>query len=227
MKSFSTLRYGVFTLALVVALAGCKKNAEAPGLSAKIQNIVPTAVLTDLKDKGLVVNEGNTPPHVEGIFRVSPMKLLAPYGQDDGYKKDRVIGDYHFRFSGQNGDDVKLDYKQTSASLVEASGVTSFLAGSGTRFTLFGELTGSYSGIANKKLAVISGEVTPTGIKDFQYAFVITDKTGDSGNSILIPVGKARVWIDGNAVASKVSAFRMATEEIRPSPSHTADSVPE
>lgn len=138
MKPFSLLRSGAFVTALLLALAGCKKSEEAPGLSAKIQNIVPEAVLADLKTKGVVVNEGNQPPNVEGIFRVNPMQLLAPYGPEDGWSKDKIIGDYNFRFSAQTGDEVKLDYKQTLSSTLEGSGVASFLAGSGNKFTLFG-----------------------------------------------------------------------------------------
>jgi hypothetical protein len=212
------------TLSLAL-LTGCKKNEEAPGLSAKIQSIVPDAVLTDLKTKGLVINEGATPPNVEGVFKASPYKLLAPYGPEDNYKKDRVINDYSFKFSGQNADDVKLDFKQTGASTLEGSGITSFLAGSGNKFTLFGEITGKSLGVGYKQLAVLSGEITPTGIKDFQYAFVFTSKDGDTSNSILIPVGKSRVWIDGDGLADKAGTFRLAAEAETGTPGRSAGSA--
>lgn len=227
MKTIFPLRPLLGVALSLALLTGCKKKDEVPGLSAKIQNIVPEAVLSDLKDKGIVVNEGNTPPNVEGVFKASPFILLAPYGTEDGYKKDRVISDYSFKFSGQNGDDVKLDFKQTGASSLEGSGITSFLAGSGNKFTLFGEITGTSLGVAYKQLAVLSGEVTPTGIKDFQYAFVFTSKDGDTSNSILIPVGKSRVWIDGDGLADKTGTFRMAAEAEAGTPGRSAGAAQE
>lgn len=208
----------VFIFGIVLSgLTGCKKNAVDPtkGLSAKIQSIVPQATLDDMKAKGFVINEGSQPPNVEGIFEASPYKLLAPYGPEDGWKKDRVISDYRFRFSSQNGDDIKLDLKALSASDA-SSGVSSFLAGNGNKFTLFGEQSGTASGIPYKSLTVISGEITSTGIRDFQYAFVFTSKNGDASNSQLIPVGKSRVWIDGDALAGKVGSFRLGAPETAP-----------
>jgi hypothetical protein len=204
------------TFALAAALLGgvvsCKKDEAAPGLSAKIQQIVPPAALDDMKAKGMVINEGNSPPNIEGIFEAAPFTLLAPYGTEDSYAKGRVITNYRYRFSGQNADNVKVDEKQIGGNS-SATGLASFLAGSGNKFSLFGQLIGTSAGIPYKQLTVISGEITPTGIKDLQYAFLFTEKTGDASNSSLIPVNKSRVWIDGNQMADKVSVFRKAADD--------------
>ncbi|AQG80388.1 hypothetical protein [Spirosoma montaniterrae] len=194
-------------LLMLAALSSCKKD-EVPGLSAKIQKIVPQAALDDMKSKGLLINEGNTPPSIEGIFEADPYTLLSPYGPEDGWSKGKVIEKYRYRFSGQQGDEVKLEEKQINGNNT-GSGIASFLAGSGNKFTLFGEVVGSSSGIATKTLTVISGEITSTGIKDFQYAFVLTNKTGDDDDDVLMPVNKSRVWIDGNQIATKVGSFRI------------------
>lgn len=225
MKPFAPLRFGVFALALVLALTGCKKSEEAPGLSAKIQNIVPEAALNDMKAKGLTINEGNTPPNIEGIFETNPYILLAPYGPEDGYVKGRVIPNNRFRFSNQNADEVQLELKQLGSSTNTGSGTASFLAGTGNKFTLFGQIVGNSNNIPTKTLTVISGEITPTGIKDFQYALLLTEKTGDTNNANLIPVNKSRVWIDGDGLASKVGTFRLSAEGMIPADGPRADSA--
>ncbi|AQG78890.1 hypothetical protein [Spirosoma montaniterrae] len=213
MKTYARFLFAAFTAAaLLGGVTSCKKDEAAPGLSAKIQNIVPQAALDDMKAKGLVINEGNTPPNIEGVFEVSPFTLLAPYSSEDTYSKGRVVSNYRYRFTAQNGDEVKMEEKQVGGSNT-GTGTASFLSGSGNKFTLFGQVVGTSSGIANKYLTVITGEMTATGIKDFQYATLITEKTGDVDNLRLIPVNKSRVWIDGNQLASKTNAFRLAAPD--------------
>jgi hypothetical protein len=182
----------------------------AKGLSDKIQSIVPKAVLDDMRTKGLVINEGSQPPQLDGIFIASPYTLLSPYGSEDSWQPGRVIDDYKFKFYDQAGDDVKLDIKQSNET---ATGLGSFVSGFGNKFTIFAQTKGVQSGIENTQLSVVSGELSATGIINFQYAFTITAKNGDTRNETLIPVGKARVWEDGNQVANKTTMFRMAAPD--------------
>ena len=199
---------------LTLLVVGCKKKEVATdpskGLSTKIQGIVPQAVLDDMKAKGLAINEGSQPPALAGIFIASPYTLLSPYGPEDGWGTGKVISDYKFRFYDQVGDEVKLDFKQSSET---AAGLGSFVSGFGNKFTIFAQTKGTQSGIENTQLSVISGELSDSGIIDFQYAFTFTAKTGDASNSILIPVGKARIWEDGDKLASKTTTFRMAAPD--------------
>ena len=192
----------------------CTPKEAAPdfskGLSAKIQRILPEAVLDDMKAKGLVINEGSQPPQLAGIFIASPYTLLSPYGPEDGWEKGRVINDYKFKFYDQVGDEVKLDVKQSNET---ATGLGSFVSGFGNKFTIFAQTRGIQSDIENTQLSVISGELSPDGIINFQYAFTFTAKTGDADNSVLIPVGKARVWEDGDQLANKISTFRVAASD--------------
>jgi hypothetical protein len=205
-------RIVAITLLATVLLASCKKSSVDPskGLSAKIQSIVPQAILDDMKAKGLVVNEGSQPPQLSGIYIASPYTLLSPYSAQDGWQKGKVISDYKFRFYDQVGDEVKLDFKQSSET---ATGLGSFVSGFGNKFTIFAQTKGVQSGVQNTQLSVISGEIGSDGIINFQYAFTFTEKTGDASNSILIPVGKSRIWEDGNQLASKTNSFRMAAPD--------------
>ena len=56
----------------------------------------------------------------------------------------------------------------------------------------------------------MSGEITATGIKNLQYAFIVKEKTGDTDNSVLIAVGKGRIWRDQDALSTPTSGFRIA-----------------
>ena len=214
LRPFYVLRLTAIACLLTIFTLGCQKKEvdtdPSKGLSAKIQSIVPTAILDDMRAKGLVINEGSQPPQLGGIFLANPYTLLSPYGPEDGWQKGRVISDYKFRFYDQTGDEVKLDFRQSSEM---ATGLGSFVSGFGNKFTIFAQTKGTQSGIENTQLSVISGELTADGIADFQYAFTFTAKTGDTSNSILIPVGKARVWEDGNRLASKTTVFRLAAPD--------------
>ena len=211
--SLNAVRLSVWLLAigflLVLFTAGCQKKEVDPskGLSDKIQGIVPQAVLDDMKAKGLAINEGSQPPQLAGIFIANPYTLLSPYGPEDSWQTGRVISDYKFRFYDQADDEVKLDFKQSRET---ATGLGSFVSGFGNKFTIFAQTKGVQDDIENTQLSVISGELSDDGIVNFQYAFTFTAKTGDDDNSTLIPVGKARIWEDGDKLASKTTTFRVA-----------------
>lgn len=204
-KSLLSLVAGV----LVLVFNGCKKEEDNSPLSAKIEDIVSESLLNDLRARGLVINEGTTPPAVEGIYQVTPYRLLSPFGPKDSYAKGRIIDDYKYRFYDQLNDDVKLDFKSTGSD--RATGVASFLAGNGSKFSLFGEQTGTYSGVSYKIVSVISGEVTATGIGGFQIAVVVTEKGPDPGN-VMLAVGQGRIWEDGNGLADKITSYRLSAD---------------
>lgn len=197
-------------LAGLVIFSSCSdsNNSATPKYSTKIQKIVPDSIIKALEANGMNLNPGTNPPSIAGIYVASPYTLLSPYGPEDGYKKGRVIPDYRYKFYEQKGDEVKVDYKNVGTD--SGSGIGAFLSGSGKKFSLFAELSGTAAGIPYKHLTVISGEMAGNGIKNFQYAFVLKEKTGDASNSILMPTGKSRIWIDGDSLASKVETFRQA-----------------
>lgn len=214
----STLILGL----LIFAIACSKKEAVDPtkGFSEQIQKIVPQPILDSLQKKGLVINQGTVPPSLEGFFLCSPDVLVSPYGADDSYKVGKVIADYKYNIYGQSADKltIKLDYKGIGISDV-GTGKGSFVSGNGNFFTIFSETSGTNGSlITYKTVDVYSGEITSTGIKNFQYGFVITEKTGDPNNTVLIAVGKGRVYKDGDGLAEKVSSYRKVAIENKVSP---------
>ena len=205
MKNLMTYGIAMLLFVTICTLESCKK--EKFKLSDKIQNIISEKTLEELVSKGLIVNDGTSPPDVGGIYFVSPYELVSPYGTDDPWTKGKIINDYKYKIYDQNNDDIKVDFKNSANSDV-ASAVGSFVSGSGKKFTIFSEQNGTSGGATYKNVSIISGEITDDGIKDFQYAFVITDKN-DSLNQIM-EIGQSRIWKDGNNMSETISTYRMS-----------------
>ena len=57
----------------VTMFSGCKKDADPSpvdedGLTEEIHNIIPDEYIETLKELGLKINGGNTPPMIEGKY---------------------------------------------------------------------------------------------------------------------------------------------------------------
>ncbi|GAB3566967.1 hypothetical protein GCM10027578_16870 [Spirosoma luteolum] len=157
----------------------------------------------------MTINEGKLPPTLRGAFLVSPYELLSPTGPDDNYQKGAVIAAYKYQFYGQtDAGDIQFDFTNNGSDTGKGQGA--FIAGNGSLFTIFAEASAVSSGIANKTVVVISGEQTTTGIRNFQYAFVVKEKTGDPNDNVLIGVDQGRIWIDGDKNSGPTTGFRLA-----------------
>lgn len=203
MKSIiKTVSYSAVLAISILFIYSCGKD-EAPkveeDLSSKIYAIIPDSLVKSLEAKGMTINKGNTPPNVEGIFFTSPHKLISNYGPDDSYSNGRIVTDYWYKIFDQVNDEAKLSY--TNKLNDKADGLGTFISGSGNKFTLFSQSTGVNKQIPYKTVSVISGEKTEKGIKNFQYGFVMTYKEGDKNNTILMPVGKSRLYIDDDLMS--------------------------
>ncbi|HTN47692.1 MAG TPA: hypothetical protein VL098_15185 [Flavipsychrobacter sp.] len=187
----------------------CKKEDKKTdnGFSEEINSIISQQLMDSLRKKGMVIYNGKTPPIVNGVYLVNPYTLVSPYGPSDGWDVGHVISDYKYKMYDQTAGDVKIDYKQIGGS-DEGNGVGSFISGTGNKFSIFSELAGTSGSVSYTHVAVISGEITADGIKDFQYGFILTKKTGDDNNTVLIPVGSSRIWDDGDNLADKAAEFK-------------------
>lgn len=203
----------IFTLSVTVLLSSCSKKDPEPEFSEAIQNIIPEGVIEDLRSKGMQLNSGKTPPNIEGIFVVNPLTLLTPYGPEDTWKTGQVISDLTYRFYNQTTDHKIMYDSKSGGGSVTGIGKGALIAGNGTEFTIFSEESSIRTdGITSTSVAIISGEMTAQGIKNLQYAFVLTSKTGDDDDYYLMPVNKSRIWYDGNQLADKGTAFRLGHE---------------
>ena len=73
------------------------------------------------------------------------------------------------------------------------------MAGNGNKFTVFSELTTSGGQVY---INIISGEMTSTGIKDWQDSFVLKTE-----------LEKNRIYKDGDGFSELKTTFRLAASE--------------
>jgi hypothetical protein len=202
----------LFNLALSVGLTaclfGCREDEDlSKGFAPEINNIVPASIIADLRARGMTIHEGQRPPTLSTAHQISPYEMVSKYGERDQFEVGRVIPDYFYKFYQQSGSAIKYDYYNAPRNDV-GKGTGAFIAGNGQSFTIFSEDQGVSRGIPYKSLSIISGELARDGsIKNFHYAFVIKEKTGDRNDNVLIPVNTGRIWRDGDRTSEVISNF--------------------
>ena len=86
-----------------------------------------------------------------------------------------------------------------------ANGMT-IISGNGNKFTAYLDMDITDIEIKTRDVSVLSGEITPEGIKNFQYAFLKMEKTGDFSER-MVPVGTIRIWISKDKLAIKKQEY--------------------
>lgn len=158
------------------------------GTERDIKDLYGEATIDSLRSLGLVINEGSTPPNLDGVYMTDAMVL-----EDTNIANDREIGfefaNLRFAISKQNNDSLTLDFSGFDVTN-RISSTESFISGSGNRFTVYlrvisdNEPTGSVGVFAY----VFSGTKTTNGIENFSYGLMMVDDSGDL----------ADIYIDNN-----------------------------
>lgn len=215
---------------ILLAAGGCRNEVDIDldkGFSSQIQQIVPQSIIDSLRNKGMVINEGLVPPRIDNIYFVDENILQVPYGPDDYYKSGALFLSYYYRFYDQDATgNIKYDFS-TDNKRDYGVGKGAFISGNGNKFTIFSEQIGVTDNIPNKQLTVISGELTDEGIIGWQNSFIITDKTGDPEDKIVIAVGKGRIFTDGDGLATKTIYYPQAIDpEVKTARINATDRIP-
>jgi hypothetical protein len=194
-------------LGFVLFIASCGKKETvdpAVGFTAAVQKVAPQATIDALRKLGMTINEGTVPPNVTGIFLESPTILLATYTGDTKVVGDKVA-DYTYKFYEPSADNttIKVSYKTSIGD--NATGLGSVVSGNGSKFTIFSELTNTSSG--EIYINIISGEITSTGIKNWQDSYVKKSE-----------LEKNRIWKDGDGFSELKTTFRLAASEVEQEP---------
>lgn len=200
-------KFNVLVLCLLLLLASCskKKSDDGSGLSQSIQNFVPQSVIDSMRVWGLAINEGSTPPDITGIYNVSP--VLCTYDNSGGNRANTYFDNYRFRFHDQDNTNltIAIDYKDLRGGDT-ASGVGSFIAGSGNNFTVFVDQKGISYGISYESIGFYSGIKTSSGIQNFQFAIYWKQKGPDPSNQ-LVPVGTSRIFKDADDFSESLITY--------------------
>ena len=210
---------------VVITLTSCKKSnkttpvgALGPNVPNVLNTIITPAILDTLESRGTIVNEGLTPPTVNGIYLDHPN--YCTYDNSGANLEGSIFDDYEYEFTNQNSSQftIQLNYKDVFGTDAGSDNSATYIIGTNDLFTIFAQASGVEGGISYINLQVLSGQFTSAGIANFQLSEYLVSKTGDVTNTILEPVHSTRIFNTENNVAVAQSSFSMVPKALSKNP---------
>ena len=181
-------------------------NSKSLNIPVEAKAIIPEETLHQIRAQGMPIYEGTNPPNIEGIYLLDNLRFH--YSSDPGEKGftkgDKAVN-YKYRFYQQNGVKLKSDYRALKFGVNDiATGSGAIISGSGNNFTVFLNHAAHTEGVKNNDIILISGEITPEGIKDLLLTLTVTEKE-DTNNQIM-KVGVYRIF-QHEGIASRETLY--------------------
>ena len=181
-------------------------NSKSLNIPVEAKAIIPEKTLHQIRAQGMPIYEGTNPPNIEGIYLLDNLRFH--YSSDPGEKGftkgDKAVN-YKYRFYQQNGVKLKSDYRALKFGVNDiATGSGAIISGSGNNFTVFLNHAAHTEGVKNNDITLISGKLTPEGIKDLVLTITVTKKE-DMGNRIM-KVGVYRIF-QHEGIARRVTLY--------------------
>jgi hypothetical protein len=170
------------------------------GLTEDVLKILQGGYLEKIKALGMEINGGNNPPDIEGTYLVSPYRTIKSTFPGDSWLNLQMV-DATLIFSEQNNSKLTVSTYFEQLSGVEAGkGTGSFITGSGNKFTVYVKMAKTINDIPYEAIYVISGEMSSSGIKNYQNVYIVT-----KGNQFTtLPEGEARLNKDDDGLAERI-----------------------
>lgn len=181
------IRFVRWTALVVIFLSvvSCT-NSDSPatalfdGSRPSLSNFYSESQLVTTESLGFVLNFGDDPPEVEGIFRFEPIVLQAASDPDDLFGVGSTDVPLNIIFSDQDIGLQTLDVSivpDIGEELIEIT--EAVISGSGNAFSVFALAVLPEANGLETRMA-FSGVLTEFGIENFQYApFVIGGDNDD------------------------------------------------
>ena len=167
------------------------------GSTQSIRNYTTPQLLAIISAMGLQINPGNSPPMVNGDYLASRLRLYASNIPND--EINSIFADTSFKLENQNRQKLTLDLSYMTANGSEFSRRNkAVISGNGNRFSIFAKQTITEDFGTAESIIVVSGELTETGITDFQFALFILDNHGVSD---FIANNHGRLFYDADNLA--------------------------
>ena len=186
-----------------------EKQVKTSGFNipAEAKTIIPEEFIGKMAANGMTINEGTNPPNIQGIFATGILKMIYTSLNYDTFPIGKEIESYRFKFYEQRGTKIKTDYiNEDILANDQATGRGTIISGNGNKCTAYLDMDITDIEIKTRDVSVLSGEITPEGIKNFQYAFLKMEKTGDFSER-MVPVGTIRIWISKDKLAIKKQEY--------------------
>ena len=172
-------------------------NSQSLNIPVEVKAIIPEETLRQIRAQGMPIHEGTNPPNIEGIYLLDNLQFH--------YSSDPDEKDFKYKFYEQNGVKLKSDYRVLKFGVNDiATGSGAIISGSGNNFTVFLNHAAHTEGVKNNDITLISGKLTPEGIKDLVLTITVTKKE-DMGNRIM-KVGVYRIF-QHEGIARRVTLY--------------------
>lgn len=182
-------------LALTFGLASCDKDDNDPDpVQAKINSTIPAESVQIVKDLGMDIFSGDTPPDLTGSFSMNPNLLLRSNISNDAPTNTQFVN-YSVTFSGQNMAESTISFLGISSGERDVSN-SAIITGSGNNFTVYGRSTTTVGSNSIVLGVMYSGTLEAGKVKNLKRSIVVIDDTNAGPN--LIKKGNARVFHDGD-----------------------------
>ncbi len=183
------------------ALFSCEKEDESTEtLAEEIQDIVPKQYIDSLEAYSFELNDGKTPPNINGIYAFQP---INEHDNSGVFSKGEAAADATIKVANQAGTDADVFIKGwVGAGWVDTSSAQ-IIAGKNNDFTLYAQARGGFPEYVYAY--IISGVHTPGGIQRFRMAFVMIN---DGGNPLAATTGTIRIFNDKDNNAAPTPVFR-------------------
>lgn len=203
------LRLLLLVIAISVTSIHCSKDdstggggdsdskVEANGLTRDINDLIPANVLTSIKNIGMTIYTGETPPTLNKIYSATPF-LLQNTSVPNDFDIGHAFAEYRFQFQNQNNTNLTVTFSY-KAGTETGTGIGAWIVGTGNNFTVFAEIESQISGSTAQTVTIISGTLTDTGVTNLKMAYWMLDNNGDTSTWIGNNTGRVFHDSDGSS----------------------------
>ena len=111
-----------------------KDDPDSGDVDARLEKVIPSDIRRQM-EKYMTIYDGVNPPNVEGIYLMSPQKLV--YDSTNNFDTDHKFADLIMNLFNQNSKNNTIDYKERQGSNLSASGNGAFISGEGNNFSIY------------------------------------------------------------------------------------------
>lgn len=195
----------VFCTVLSLAIISCNDDSgisdvQNNGLSKEINKVVPDSVISAFEDIGISINTGDTPPEINGIYKVSPLLLEASSKKTDTLVS--VFENMQVEFFNQHSLKISVSYKQGGET---GNADSAYIVGADSLFSVFFLTSSRSNGEIAEITHIISGKLSQDGISGLEYAIYMRDNKNNP-NKIWIDNKQTRLFKDGDEFSEKVES---------------------
>lgn len=203
-----------FLFMLSCMLTACMDNSDGTvvlPIGTVSNNVIPDEIRDMLEDK-IPIYEGNDIPDISGYYLQDDVTAL--YCSDEGhggYEPGHKFADKYIYFGPQNKSGIIYEYEDKQANTISTSHLVQVM-GKGNNFTAFYVAEGyadyNHDGVNEtwtKTSTVISGTITPNGIKNFKEAFIMVE--ANDPLDVIMAENEYRVFYEADGLVERISKW--------------------